>query len=293
MKWNDWKDQPVTPPASAPPAATVPGPGLVELAELVGERTVPQLWPENYWFRRHEAAYLSLVPRVLAATQAADAGGGLLIEAGCGEGYGVRLLTRAGIARVAALDYDAATLAHARGTYPEISGRAARANLVRLPLASGSAAAITSFQVIEHLWTPGEFLDECARVLRPGGLLVLATPNRLTFSPGLGRGQKPPNPFHAREFDAAELRELVAGQLEVIDLLGVSHGPRLRTWAEQHGDLIAAQLAGPPEGWPVEVSELVRSVTADDFVLTSMADDPVIEDGVLDLVLLARTGSGE
>jgi SAM-dependent methyltransferase len=255
------------------------------LSGLVGERTVPQLWHENYWFRRHEIAYLSLAPLVASLAP------GIVVEAGCGEGYGVRLLRRAGIERVAALDYDAASLSHAGAAYPDdVAGRAVRTNLAALPLAGASASAIVCLQVIEHLWTPGQFLAECARVLRPGGLLVVSTPNRLTFSPGLGRGRKPPNPFHHREFDAAELADLIGEHFPTTEQLAVRHGPRLRAWAAEHGtDPIAAQLATAPDRWPAPVSDLVRSVTAADFVLEAAApprpDEP---DDVLDLVVVAR-----
>lgn len=250
------------------------------LDRLVGERTVPQLRAENYWFRRHEVAYRALAPQVVTA-------GGLVLEAGSGEGYGVRLLRRAGVEKVVALDYDAAALAHARTAYPQdVPGRAVRTNLAALPLATASAGSITCLQVIEHLWTPEQFLTECARVLVPGGLLVVTTPERRTFSPGLGRGQKPPNPFHCREYDAAELVELIGGQLPVTEELGVRHGPRLQAWQREHGDPIAAQLATPPDRWPTSVQEMVASVTADDFELVPLQHDAP---DVLDLVVLART----
>jgi SAM-dependent methyltransferase len=259
--------------------ATAPADDGLELERLVGERTVPRLWAENYWFRRHEIAYLALAPRLTGPAP-------VVLEAGSGEGYGVRLLRRAGIDRVAALDYDAAALTHARAAYPDdVTGRAVRTNLAALPLATASATAITCFQVIEHLWTPSQFLADCARVLQRDGLLVVTTPNRVTFSPGLGRLEKPPNPFHCREFDAAELRDLIAEHLQVTDLLGVRHGPRLRAWQDEHGDPIAAQLALPPDRWPAPVRELVRSVTADDFVLGPLIED---DESVLDLVVLAR-----
>jgi SAM-dependent methyltransferase len=201
---------------------------------------------------------------------------------------------------VVALDYDAAALRHARCTYPDdVAGRAVRTNLTALPLAASSASAIVCLQVIEHLWAPGEFLAECARVLRPGGLLVVSTPDRLSFSPGLGRWEKPANPFHCREFDRSELRDLIAEHLEVTDLLGLRHGPRLRGWQAEHGDPIAAQLATGPEQWPALVSDLVGSVTAADFRLEPLVDlsdrsdlgpAALAGDGsdVLDLVVLAR-----
>ena len=50
---------------------------------LTGERTVPGIPEENYWFRRHEVAYRELL------TYGADA---VVLEAGCGEGYGADLL---------------------------------------------------------------------------------------------------------------------------------------------------------------------------------------------------------
>jgi SAM-dependent methyltransferase len=283
----------VTSPVSAPPAQPdAAGPGCrLTLERLVGERTVPHLWHENYWFRRHEIAYRALAPRI--AAKAARRPGdrpGVVIEAGSGEGYGVELLHRAGADRVVSLDYDGETLAHARAAYPaSIGGSALRTNLAALPLATASAVVITSFQVIEHLWTPEEFLAECARVLEPDGLLVLSTPNRCTFSPGLGRTQKPPNPFHAREFDAEELRDLVADRLAVTELLGISHGPRLVEWRTRHGDPVAAQLALPPNQWPRHVADLIRSITANDFVLGAFASDNALSrDEVLDLIVLAR-----
>jgi SAM-dependent methyltransferase len=281
---RDWKDRPVPLPPTAPTVPSVEG---TELQRLVGERTVPQLWHENYWFRRHEIAYLALASSM--AQVPAPGRSALVVEAGSGEGYGVRLLRDSGIERVVALDYDAASLAHARATYPdEVGGRALRSNLVSLPLADSSASAITCLQVIEHLWTPGEFLAECARVLRPGGVLAVSTPNRLTFSVGLGRGERPANPFHCREFDAVELRDLIAEHLEVTDLLGIRHGDRHRAWQARHGvDPVAAQLKTSPDRWPADLADLIRSVTADDFVLEPLIEDDAADD-VLDLVVLAR-----
>lgn len=281
-------------------AETLPPPdeALGARAGLVGERTVPQLASENYWFRRHEAAYRWLAATLLRSGPGSDPGQGsergsergrasdVVVEAGAGEGYGVALLRSGGFECVVALDYDAAALRHAVATYPgAVGGRAVRANLARLPLADASAAAIVGLQVVEHLWTPEEFLADCARVLRPGGSLVVTTPNRPTFSPGLGRGERPPNPFHVREFDAAELRGLVAGHLAVEEVLGVRHGARIEAWEAAHGSLVAAQLAAPAAAWGDGLRATVASVTADDFVVGALADD---DPRLLDLVLTAR-----
>ena len=241
---------------------------------LTGERTVPGVWHETYWFQRHVAGYLAVTPWAR----------GVALEAGCGEGYGARLLRAAGAAAVVALDYDVASVRHVASAYSSAdpSVAAVRANLVALPLAAASVDVVASLQVVEHIWTPDELLAECARVLRPGGRLLLTTPNRLTFSPGLGRGAKPLNPFHVREYDGAELAEGVGRHLRVERLLGLHHGPRLTAWEQVHGSLVAAQQAGAPSSWPSGLADLVRSVQPADFEVSEELD------GSLDLVVVAR-----
>lgn len=253
---------------------TISGPEL----HLTGERTLPGIEVENYWFRRHEAAYLAAAERLTRC--------GLVLEAGVGEGYGARLLAAASNS-VVGLDYDAATAAHAHRRYPEIT--VVRGNVVGLPFRTASFDAVVSMQVVEHLWDQPGYIAECARVLRPGGTLVISTPNRLTFSPGHAPEDGPPvNPFHTREFTAAELAELLRPHFPRITRYGLRHGPRLhaadRELRRRHGmDLIAAQLAAPAPQWHPEVRNLVGSVTSADFTL-SQAD----LDTCLDLIFLSR-----
>lgn len=133
-----------------------------ESLPLTGERTVPGIAQENYWFRRHEVAYLDL------AEHCADA---VVLEAGCGEGYGADLLAvRARL--VVGLDYDQLTAAHVAKAYPSV--RTLRGNLAALPLRSNSVDVVANLQVIEHLWDQERFLRECRRVLRPGGVLLVS-----------------------------------------------------------------------------------------------------------------------
>ena len=238
---------------------------------LTGERTIPGIPEENYWFRRHEVVYEAVAPRCRDA---------VVIEAGCGEGYGADLL--AGVARrVLALDYDAPAVAHVARRYPRVV--AARANLVMLPVATGTADVVVSLQVIEHLWEQERFLAECRRVLRPGGTLIVSTPNRLTFSPGR---DTPLNPFHTRELAGAELARLVAGAgFTDVEVAGLDHGPRLRALDAAHaGSIVAAQTAVVlGDGiWPPRLLADVASVSTADFALS--ADDV---DASLDLLVTA------
>ncbi len=255
-----------------PAEAEAAPPGL----PLTGERTVPGVPEENYWFRRHEAAYLALREHCVGA---------VVLEAGCGEGYGADLL--AGVAkRVVALDYEQQTTEHVLARYPALN--VLRGNLVTLPIATGTIDVVANFQVLEHLWDQAGFLAECFRVLRPGGSLLLTTPNRITFSPGQDR---PVNPYHTRELDPAELAELLTEAGFAVDFLGgLHHGPALVDLDRAYGgSLIQAQLdvvLGFLPGratWPAQLLADVDSVRANDFLLH---DDDV--EASLDLVAVAR-----
>lgn len=247
-----------------------------ESLPLTGERTVPDLAEENYWFRRHEVAYEWLLPRC---------SGAVVLDAGCGEGYGAALLASVA-ARVIAADYDAPAMAHVRARYPSV--QAVRTNLAVLPVRSGSLDVVANCQVIEHLWDQETFLAECLRVLRPGGSLVITTPNRLTFSPGQ---DTPLNPFHTRELAPDELADLLRAAGFRVDFLGgVHHGARLRALdATYGGSLIDAQVGvvlGHLPGratWPAELLADVESVRAADF---DIHEDDVAAG--LDLVAVAR-----
>ncbi|WP_020574737.1 class I SAM-dependent methyltransferase [Actinopolymorpha alba] len=260
--------------------------GASQALPLTGERTMPGIWHENYWFRRHEIVY-QWVARTLADNGAGSGpqrrGGPppprlgptrSLFDAGCGEGYGAELLRRSTGAAVVALDYDQLAATHVRRSYPHVP--VVRGNLVRLPFADRVFDGAVSLQTVEHLWDQEAFVAECARVTRPGGGVVLSTPNRLTFPPG--------NICHARELTGAELRALLTTPaLDLTLLTGLHHGERIVEWERRYGNLVNAQLAAPPSAWPAHLAEFVSSLSADDFVL-----DSTDLDSALDLLAVAR-----
>ena len=241
---------------------------------LTGERTVPGLAEENYWFRRHEVVYRRLLERCRGRD---------VLEAGCGEGYGADLIADVA-ASVIGLDYDESAVAHVRARYPRVDMR--HGNLANLPLPDGSVDVVVNFQVIEHLWDQGQFVSECARVLRPGGVLLMSTPNRITFSPGR---DTPVNPFHTRELNAAEMTELLeSAGFDIEGLYGIFHGARLAEMDTRHGGSIidaqiARALADAP--WPAQLLADVEAVTIDDFDLTAASARNI--DDSLDLVAIA------
>lgn len=233
------------------------------MLRLTGERTLPGIDVENYWFRRHEAAYLAVAPLCHEAT---------VLEVGAGEGYGADLIASVA-ARTVTLDYDAATARHLRAAYPRLA--AVRGNAVQLPFAAGAFDVVVCLQVIEHLWDQPALVAECARVLTPDGLLLVSTPNRLTFPRG--------NLFHPRELSGLELTDVLAARFDITRRYGLSHGPRLWRLDRQHdGGLVGAQLAAAPEAWSAALRTDVAGIRAADFVLAE-AD----VDDSLDLLFVA------
>ena len=242
---------------------------------LTGERTIPDLDIENYWFRRHEVVYQRLAKHCVGRD---------VLEAGCGEGYGADLL--AGVARrVVALDYDAAAVAHVASRYPRVE--VMQANLAELPLPDASVDVVVNFQVIEHLWDQAQFVSECARVLRPSGVLMVSTPNRITFSPGR---DTPINPFHTRELNADELTRAAArgGFLPRCRSAGCSTARGCRRWtlatAARSSTRRSRGRSPMRHGRPQLVAD-VAAVTTDDFDLVAAGDRDI--DDSLDLVAIA------
>ncbi|ADB33940.1 Methyltransferase type 11 [Kribbella flavida DSM 17836] len=238
---------------------------MTETLPLTGERTAPGIWHENYWFARHEAAY-----RWIADTLSPN---GRVLDAGCGEGYGAELLRQAGAAPVFGLDYEGTTLRHVAKAYPQIGP--VQGNLVQTGFAGASFDLVTSLQTIEHLWEQPRFVAECARILAPGGTLVLTTPNTLTFPAG--------NWYHTKELTAAELVDLVRAHFEVVDVLGLWHGPRLSAWEDVNGSCVTAQLADDHQHWRADLQALVTGTSYRDFEIRAGAMDDS-----LDLFVVAR-----
>ncbi len=275
--------------------ASLPAAGPTSLP-LTGERTVPGIARETYWFTRHEAVYrfaADLIAATAASAAAAESpassapasrsgsAGQPVVDAGCGEGYGAEFLRGTLGTDVVGLDYDETTAAHVRVAYPQV--RMVRANLDSFPVPDRSCRAVVSLQVIEHLWNLAGFLDECHRVLVGAGTLVVSTPNRPVFSPGLGRQQKPTNPFHVEEFDAEQVRGMLnhAGFAEV-EVLGLHHGERISEWEAEHGSIVEAQVRAALTGeWPGVLDDVLPRLTAADFTIG-------LADGAHDLIGIGR-----
>lgn len=137
---------------------------------------------------------------------------GNLLEVGCGEGRGIDWLLPA-ITSYTAIDKIAPVIEQLQKKYPQakfLSG-----NIPPLSVfADNSFDSLVSFQVIEHIKDDRLFLKEINRVLKPGGIALITTPNR-PYS--LSR-----NPWHIREYTARELTDLAKTIFSHVTMKGIA-----------------------------------------------------------------------
>jgi SAM-dependent methyltransferase len=129
-----------------------------------------------------------------------------VLDAACGEGYGSALLARAADS-VLGLDMSEQALAHARARYGDANNlRFERMDCTRLDVVpAASFDLIVSFETLEHVEAHEEMLDGFARLLAPGGLLLISTPDRHNYSDVAGFD----NEHHVRELYRNEFESLL------------------------------------------------------------------------------------
>jgi SAM-dependent methyltransferase len=188
-------------------------PGVPPLP-LTGERTLPDVPEENYWYRRHLVVYEWI---------AARAAGMRVVDMACGEGYGSNLIAERGAVAVVGVDANPEAHEHARLRYVRPTLRYVR-DLVES--FAEPCDAVVFLQTIEHVQDPGAILEHFKSMLGPGGLLFVSTPNLLTLAPP--GAEKSDNPWHVKEYRPEEFRELCESHFERVELLGLFHARKLR-----------------------------------------------------------------
>jgi SAM-dependent methyltransferase len=184
-------------------------PGVPPL-ELTGERTLPDVPEENYWFRRHLAVYEWIADRCR---------GMRVVDLACGEGYGSDLLAREG-AQVIGVDANPEAHEHARIRYRRPNLRFRRGLVEEF---SEPVDAVVFLQTIEHMQDPPELVRRLAE-LAP--VAYISTPNRLTLAPA--GAEKSDNPWHLREYTLEQYRGLLEPAFADVSILGVVHARKLR-----------------------------------------------------------------
>ena len=178
------------------------------------EITSDQIVSDNPVHQRLKKAY------VVAAEHAY----GDVLEVGCGEGRGIDLFISK-VSSFTALDKIEGALEALRKRYP--AARFIGGNIPPFTgLPDNSFDRVFSFQVIEHIRDDRHFLQEIRRVLKPGGIALITTPNR-PFS--LTR-----NPWHIREYTAHELQTLAQSVFSKVEMKGIAGDPLVMEYYERN-----------------------------------------------------------
>lgn len=156
--------------------------------DWTGERFVHGAGDDQLWYE-HAHRY------ALAVGMAA---GRRVVDVGCGEGYGAAWIAT-GAASTLGIDIEPAAIDHAAKHYRSENLSFAVGDARHLDLPDACADLVTCFETIEHVSEPAKVLDELARILAPGGVVIISTPDAVE-SDGT-------NPFHLHELTAAELTD--------------------------------------------------------------------------------------
>jgi len=171
--------------------------GILQTAE----RSSPLDPSENVIFQRHMIAYMETAKMI----------SGTVLEIGCGEGYGITELAPKAEQYFAVDKYNTPiseelkeknNIIFKQMEVPPLKG-----------IDNNSIDFVVTFQVIEHINNDELFISEIYRVLKPGGKLILTTPNQLM---SLTR-----NPWHFREYTPNQIQEILQTSFQDIDIKGV------------------------------------------------------------------------
>jgi SAM-dependent methyltransferase len=246
-------------------------PAGVPPLELTGERTLPDVPAENYYYRRHLVVYEWTGARVAGLR---------VLDMACGEGYGSEVLSRSARS-VVGLDANPEAHEHARLRYVRQNLSFER-GLVETYGEADEFDAVVFLQTIEHVQDPVAVLGHFKRLLAPGGVAYISTPNLLTLAPP--GAEKSDNPWHIKEYRSHEFRGLCESVFNDVQLLGLFHARKLRIhawalslgWDEVHKRL---GLTKPFYDW------FTPAISSRDFALR--ADKEL--DGALDFLAVCHT----
>ena len=244
------------------------------MAKILTAERVSRGISDNYVFQRSQLAYHEAARRI----------SGDVLEIGTGTGYGVEIVAPHASSF---LTLDKIEPAGERPPFPHVEMR--QAVVPPLDLPSGSFDFVISFQVIEHIKHDMELVREVHRVLRPGGKFILTTPNiRMSLTR---------NPWHVREYNPDQLRNLLGSAFASVEALGVFGNERIMEYYEKNRrgvrritrfDVLDLQHRLPR--WMLQLpydllnrlnrrrllrdnDSLTRSITMEDYRIGPVADD--------------------
>jgi ubiquinone/menaquinone biosynthesis C-methylase UbiE len=129
----------------------------------------------------------------------------VVLDIACGEGYGTNLLSKVAT-KVSGVDIDANTIVEASLKNKSENIEFKEGNTSNIPFENSLFDVVVSFETIEHHNQHHEMLKEIKRVLKPGGLLIISTPDKHVYTDLKGTINK----FHIKELYKKEFVELMS-----------------------------------------------------------------------------------
>jgi O-antigen biosynthesis protein len=188
-----------------------------------------------------------------------------VLDAGCGMAYGTALLAASGAGETVGVDLAEEVLDHVREQMPN-GVVLLQGDVRRLPFDDDTFDLVVCFEVIEHVSEPGEVLDELRRVLAPGGVLVISSPNRDTYPQG--------NPHHVHEFTPPELESELSSRFAQVRMI------HQHTWITSGVVTSDVFLRGGDEdaGQAVHLRKLAQDGLGDELYTLGLAGDTQLPD---------------
>lgn len=177
------------------------------------ERVSSHEQSDNVIFQRHLVAYNEAAKRI----------NGNVLEVGCGEGYGISLLAPK-VTNYMAVDKFATNVDRYAANFSHVKFQQMSVPPLQFP--DNTFDYIVTFQVIEHIEDDEKMVAEMSRVLKPGGKMIMTTPN---IKMSLTR-----NPWHVREYTVGELETLLQRHFSVVDMQGVYGNKKIMDYYEQN-----------------------------------------------------------
>ncbi len=167
--------------------------------EFSGERVVPtskESGPGTALYEEHIKRYL-FAKEFIAGKR--------VLDAACGTGYGTDLLGQHAKEAVG-VDLAPEAVTYAREHYQNPALQFLVGDVEHLNFPEGSFDVTVSYETLEHVPHPEAFIQELRRLLKPGGLIIISTPNKPAFKE---RKLFPYNPFHIKEYTWEEFHEVI------------------------------------------------------------------------------------